>query len=188
MTIRLRAATRDDAADMAMLVNLAGEGMPKALWARQADYGTDPLTVGAARAQRDYGVLSWVNTTVAELDGELAGIVISCPVGADPVEVDSDTHPMMRPLIKLQNHAPDTRFVNVVATKPIYQRKGVATALMDATEDQSGRAGMSVIVAGGNQQAADFFAHRAYRTVEETPLIRGDWNTDHTTWKLLRHP
>ena len=51
-----------DAADLARLVDLAGEGLPSYLWARMAEPGEDAFAVGERRrAARDEGAFSWRN-------------------------------------------------------------------------------------------------------------------------------
>src|SRR5690606_11874388 len=52
---RIRAATPDDAHELAELINFAGEGMPLYLWERMANVGEDPWEVGRRRARREQG-------------------------------------------------------------------------------------------------------------------------------------
>ena len=49
----LRRARLDDAATLAQLIDLAGEGMPGHLWAEMAQAGETALDVGTQRAARE---------------------------------------------------------------------------------------------------------------------------------------
>jgi hypothetical protein len=54
----IRPARREDAAALAELVNMAGEGMPLYLWGAMAERDEDPWSVGRRRAERDYNACS----------------------------------------------------------------------------------------------------------------------------------
>ena len=89
-----RAATREDAAAMAELVNFAGEGLPLYLWSKMATPGQDPWDVGRARAQRETGGFSYRNTIILEQDGQVVGCLIGYPLPDEPEPVDYDAMPL----------------------------------------------------------------------------------------------
>ena len=188
MSVHLRPATRDDAGHMAALANIAGAGIPDTLWARRCRYGQSPRDYGAERAASTDGTFSWRNAMMAELHGEVAGMVITQPLGAAPTALESDTHPILRPMIRLENEALQTREVNMLATYPALRRHGVGTALLETAEQSPGKAGMSILVTDGNAPARAFAAHHGYRESHSLPLVRGDWQTDDANWILLRKP
>src|SRR5690606_18738928 len=66
-----RPAAKSDASALAVLVDIAGEGMPSFLWSALAAPGQSPLEVGRERAQRETGGFSYRNATVAEIGGEI---------------------------------------------------------------------------------------------------------------------
>ncbi len=188
MTVQLRAATRDDAADMATLVNMAGEGLPRSLWARRADFGQDPMEIGIAQSRDDSGPFSWVNTTIAELSGDVAGLLISSAIGSEVTEMDSDTHPVYRPILRLENMALDTRCVHVLATQPNLRKMGIAEGLIAQVEKNPGKRGLSAIVADKNAAGRAFYEQQGYREVARLPMIHGDWQTPNTAWILFKKP
>jgi len=188
MTITLRAATPADATHMAALVNLAGGGLPASVWAAKANYGQDPLDYGRNEALRedDDAPMSYLRAEIAEIGGAVAGLLISYERPADPVVIDSGTHPLYRPLIRLENMAPRTRYINVLATFPHLQRRGVARALVTACEATPGPEGLSMIVTNSNVSALGFANSLGYAESARLPLIRANWQTDSTEWLLMR--
>lgn len=185
MQVHLRDANRDDAEDIAALIDLAGEGLPSVLWARRAEHGQNPLEVGRARTMRDAGFLTWKQTTIAEFHGEVAGALITRMIGKCPSETTSDTHPMTRPQIKLENKALNTCNLNVLAIFPEARRHGIGTQLIGLAERRAGPEGMSVLVGDKNAGARAFLREMGYVEAERTNVIRGDWETDNSKWLLL---
>jgi len=84
--MNIRDATKDDVKDLAILINLAGEGLPMFLWRQMAEQGQDPLTLGAIRAARDEGLFSYRNARVFEIDGLVAGMMLGYLL-PDPYDV-----------------------------------------------------------------------------------------------------
>jgi ribosomal protein S18 acetylase RimI-like enzyme len=186
MTIVLRSATRDDATHMAALVNLAGAGLPAAIWAGQADFGQDPLDVGRERIRGDDGNVTWQNGQMAEIGGHAAGVMISYQRTAEEQPLNSTAHPMFRPLIRLQNAAPNTHFLAIIAVYPQFQRQGVATKLMQMAEESPGTDGMSLIVAGGNSAGLNLFHKRGYAETMRLSQVRANLKTEGDDWVLMR--
>lgn len=150
----LRPARPEDAADMARLGDLAGRGLSRHLWARQAAPGEDPLAVGARRAARDEGLFSWRNAVIATVGGATAGMLVSFPLADEPEPLD-DLPAMFRPLQALENRVRGTLYVNMLATYPAFRHRGVGTALLAEAERQGATArGLSLIVADDNAEGA----------------------------------
>ena len=185
MNVHLRAATRDDAADIAALINIAGDNLPRTLWARWAGYGQDPMETGRLRVLRDDGILTWKHATIAEIDGVVAGAFVTHRVGQTLAEMTSDAHPILRPVFRLENLALNTRHVNVVAVYPQFRRHGIGTALMAAAEKKREPDGMSLILTDHNEAGRAFFGKLGYREVENMPIVHGDWKTQSDAWILL---
>src|SRR5262245_40852986 len=113
----IRPAILRDADALAGLVNFAGEGLPFYLWTKMAKDGEDPWSVGRARASREEGSFSYRNATVIEQDRAIAACLIGYPIVNDPEAVDEAKMPaMFVPLQQLENLAPGTWYVNVLAS------------------------------------------------------------------------
>jgi ribosomal protein S18 acetylase RimI-like enzyme len=180
----LRPATREDAHDMARLGDLAGGGLSRHLWTRQAEPGEDPLAVGARRAARDDGPFSWRNAVIAEVGGATAGMLVTYRVGDAPEPLE-DLPPMFRPLQALENRVPGTTYVNMLATYAAFRRRGVATALLAEAERQADGGGLSLIVADDNLDARRLYRGLGFVEIAEEALVPEDWVTSSRAWVLL---
>jgi len=188
MTVILRPANPNDASDMAALANIAGEGLPASIWQGMTYPDETPLDVGARHAAQSEGVFSWKNATIAELNGHTAGMMISYMTGSEPVPLSEDMHPIVRPLLKLENQALETRYINILATYDAYRRQGVARLLMMQAEQEPGKNGMSLITTDRNKRGREFFLALGYRDVAQAPVIKTNWDTPSTSWHLLLKP
>jgi ribosomal protein S18 acetylase RimI-like enzyme len=184
---RLRPARREDAADLARLVDLASEGLTSYLWARMAGPGEDAFALGVRRAARDEGSFSWRNAVMAELDRQVAGGLVTYRIGDEPAPLD-ELPPMFRPLQALENRALGTQYVNVLATYPAFRRRGVATRLLAEASRRAGRRGLSLIVADRNEPARRLYRAFGFREAAEEAIVKEDWSSISDAWVLMLKP
>lgn len=186
--IRLRPGRREDAAVLAELVNYAGEGLPAYLWAKLAEPGESAWDVGRRRAERDEGSFSYRNATVIEDGGKAAACLIGYEIPEEPQPVPADMPPMFVPLQELENLAPGTWYVNVLAVLPEHRNKGYGTrllALADETGRDLGKRGMSVIVADANTGARRLYERCGYVEQARRPMVKDGWENEGREWVLL---
>lgn len=148
-----RPAAIDDAPVLAELVNDAGEGLPLYLWGKMAERGETAWDVGRRRAARDEGSFSYRNAVVIEHDGQCAGCVIGYEIPDRPGPIPDDMPRMFVPLQELENLAPATWYVNVLAVRPGFRGRGFGTRLLALADERAGslgKGGMSVIVSDAN--------------------------------------
>lgn len=183
-----RQATPADAVVLAELVNYAGEGMPLYLWQKMAGPGETAWDVGRKRAARDTGSFSYRNAVVIEHDGECAGALIGYAIADQPEPIGSDMPPMFVPLQELENMAPSTWYVNVLAVVPQLRGAGLGSQLLDRA-DKTGRAqglrGMSVIVSDTNVGARRLYERHGYRVAATRTKVKEGWQNDGREWVLL---
>lgn len=186
-----RQATIEDAAMLAELVNYAGEGMPLYLWGKMAGPGEDAWQIGRRRAAREEGSFSYRNAMVIEHEGACAGCLIGYRIADVPEPIAVDMPPMFVPLQELENLAPGTWYVNVLAVQPQYRGRGLGTqllALADAVADRQGSRGLSVIVAGANSGARRLYKRCGYSEQATRPIVKEGWETKSAHWVLLTKP
>jgi ribosomal protein S18 acetylase RimI-like enzyme len=181
-----RPARPEDARVLAELIDRAGEGIPRVLWARAAQPGQDPMEVGAARAARTEGGFSFTNAVVLDVDGTVAGMLLSYrlddPYDAGDLEQVPD---VVRPLIELEAQAPGSWYVNAVAVAAGFEGRGHGRALMGLAEDLGREAGateISLIVADENDRARGLYERLGYVVRDRRPVVgfpgfahAGDW-------------
>jgi ribosomal protein S18 acetylase RimI-like enzyme len=191
----VRDAVRSDCAELAQLINLAGEGLPLYLWRQMAGAGDDPWEIGRERAARDSGGFSYRNSIVAEVDGRIAGALVGYPVADEPEPVDpANTPAIFVPLIELENLAAGTWYVNAVAAFPEARGLGVGSELMRWAERRAvelGLRGVSLIVSDANRGARRLYERLGYAETASRPMVREQWQNDGENWVLMmkdRHP
>jgi ribosomal protein S18 acetylase RimI-like enzyme len=184
--VLLRPARKDDAGALAQLIDMAGEGFGRFLWAQSAGPGETALDVGKRRAQREEGGFSYRNATVAELNGRVAGLLLGYRLD-DPYDAgDLAALPeMVRPLVALEGEAPGSWYVNALATFPEYRKRRIGTRLLAEAErlaEETGAPALSLIVADQNEGAKRLYLRTGYRTVARRPVVTfpgfahtGDW-------------
>ncbi len=184
----LRPATLQDAEILAELVNHAGEGLPLYLWERLAEPGQSPWDVGRERARRQQGSFSYRNATMIDHQGQAAGCLIGYEIPDHPGAIDPGMPAMFRPLQELENLAPGTWYVNVLAVLPGFRGKGLGSNLLqlaDETAQKLGKRGMSVIVSDGNPGARRLYQRCGYREAAARPMIKEAWIKAGQNWVLL---
>lgn len=188
-------ATPDDADALAQLVNMAGEGMPLYLWERMAGPGETAWDVGRRRARRADGAFSYRNAVTLRAGDDPAGRVLACLIGYDvpdrPVPIDPALPAMFVPLQELENLAPGTWYVNVLATFPEHRGRGLGSRLLRFAEEQAraaGRRGMSIIVEDANAGARRLYERHGYREAARRRMVRDGWAGAGTEWVLLVKP
>ena len=133
-----RPAAKADAAALAVLVDIAGEGLPAHLWGTLKAPGQSILEVGRERAARETGGFSYRNAVVAEVDGEIAACLVGYRLD-DPYDLGAldDIPELFRPLVLLEAKAPGSWYVNVLATFPEFRRHGIGLELLGIAERKS---------------------------------------------------
>ena len=187
-TTAFRPGRIDDAAVLAELANYAGEGMPLYLWGKLASPGETAWDVGRLRASRETGSFSYRNATVIERAGHAAGSLIGYVIPEVVEPVPADMPAMFVPLQELENLAPSTWYVNVLAVLPPYRSLGLGTEMLrlaDKLGREKGCRGMSVIVSNANHGARRLYERLGYAETATRPMVKEDWINEGTEWVLL---
>jgi len=186
-----RPAVRADAPVLAELVNYAGESLPLYLWDKLKEPGETAWDVGRRRAARDEGAFSWRNAVVIEHEGKTAGCLIGYEIAEQPEPIPADLPAMFRPLQELENLAPGTWYVNVLAVLPAFRNLGLGGRLLQRAEETGrarGRRGLSIIVADANQGARRLYERAGYREAATRPMVKDGWVNEGRDWVLLTKP
>jgi len=184
-----RPATRADAAELAELANFAGEGLPLYLWERMKAPGETAWEHGRGRAERETGSFSYRNAVIGEIGGKCAACLIGYSQPDEPEPIDYDTMPpMFVSLQELENLAPGTWYVNVLAAYPEYRSLGFGTRLLGIAEDiarENRKTGLSIIVSDANHGARRLYLRCGYREAGERRKIKESWENEGRSWVLL---
>jgi ribosomal protein S18 acetylase RimI-like enzyme len=186
-----RPATPGDAQAMADFVHFASEGLALYLWTRMAGPDGDPWALGRERATRDTGVFSYRNTIVVAPDGRPVAGLIGYPLPDRPEPIPDTMPAMFVPLQELENLAPGTWYVNVLAAYPEHRGKGYGAALLtvaDRLAADTARRGLSIIVADTNTGARRLYERFGYSEIARSRMVKEDWQHPGTDWLLLTKP
>ncbi|WP_317930698.1 GNAT family N-acetyltransferase [Halioxenophilus sp. WMMB6] len=167
-------AVKGDAAELAYLINLAGEGIPEYLWSDMAEAGESAMAVGAQRAAREEGGFSYRNARVIREAGELLGMIIDYQLD-DPYSLaELDDYPeVVKPLVLLEAKVPGSWYINAIATRESARGRGVASKLMaeaEARAQAQGVAKASLIVASENSSAKALYCKLGYQVIDSLPV------------------
>ncbi|HEV7278107.1 MAG TPA: GNAT family N-acetyltransferase [Devosiaceae bacterium] len=175
--LAIRPARRSDAADMALLVNIAGHGLPYYVWsqAEGADAVDSPFEIGRQRAMRDRGSFSWKNTLLADAGEEVAGMLVGYRQPDEmPAEDTGNIDPVFVPFAELEAAAPGTWYLNILAVFSHWRGRGVGGLLMaraDELAEQTAAQGLSLIAADDNENALRFYRRHGFSVRAERPLV-----------------
>jgi ribosomal protein S18 acetylase RimI-like enzyme len=189
--ISLRPGQIEDVALLAEIVYFAGEGLPLYLWSKLAGPDETAWDVGRRRAAREDGSFSYRNATIIESNGTAAGCLIGYEITDAPEPIPGDMPAMFVPLQELENLAPGTWYVNVLAVSPEYRRGGLGTELLALADEKArtlGKRGLSVIVSDANANAQRLYERCGYREVAKRKMIKDAWKNDGQFWILMTKP
>lgn len=179
---QIRPATPDDTEILARLADLAGEGLPSHLWSKMATEEMTPLEVGKTRAARTEGSFSYCNARIATSHGAPVGTVIDYDID---VPEGGDAPPLLAPLIALEAHATQTRYVNVLAVLPQSRNKGIASALLEDVVARTQR-DLMLIVSSGNRKARAMYVSKGFEEVAREAMGPGGPSHLAGYWILMR--
>ncbi|MBC07197.1 GNAT family N-acetyltransferase [Thalassospira sp.] len=182
-------ATKSDADAMAELINIAGEGLPAYLWQGMASADETAFDVGRKRAARDEGGFSYRNTTLAVRGGETIAALVDYAQPDQPEPVDPSELPaMFVPLIELENLAPGSWYINVLAVFPDHRDQGVGSDLIaraEANARQAGKKTVSLIASDGNPGAMRLYQRHGFVACAKRAMVKEDWENPGRNWVLM---
>ena len=173
--LNIRDAVKEDAGELACLVNLAGEGIPAYLWEKMAERNETAMDVGIRRIAGEGNAFSYINGRVAVEHNTLLGMIIAYRLPDPyPTEEIPGYPDILQPLVKLEAMVPGSWYINAIATFPDHRGKGVAGQLISdsiSRAHQQGCKRISLIVASENSQARRLYEHLGFGTIATLPVV-----------------
>jgi ribosomal protein S18 acetylase RimI-like enzyme len=178
-----RWAFKGDAPKIAELFRIASDGVSDYVWSKlTADYpGLDLLEIGAQRYARKNTEFSYQNCIVAEIDGQVAGMLLTFPMAAKPESPQVDEAPfpegdgqpnVLSPYGELE--VPGSLYVCATAFFPGYRGRGLGTRLMAVAGEQAreiGHSVLSLLVFEENRRAVALYHRLGYREIDRRPVV-----------------
>lgn len=169
--INVRPARKEDARTIAELFSIASDGVADYIWTKYSEPGQDILELGAARYAEEDSPFSYKNSMIAELGGEILGMILTFPM----IESDEDRFeidPVLRPYSELEQY--DSLYVCAMAMFPEYRGKGIGTKLLEIAERQAREEGfkqLSLIVFEQNEGAKRLYERHGYYEVKRAAVV-----------------
>ena len=190
---RLRAepARKADAAALAHLIMIAGEGLPLLVWEGMRQPGESAMDVGARRAAREEGGFSYRHADVVRDGGEVISALVSYPIlDLNPGHEIDGAPPVFRPLLALENALAPSWYVNVLATVEGARKRGAAGLLLETAEDRARREGfdMLTLITGDNNPARGLYERFGFRERTRLPIVKDGWDHPGTSWIAYAKP
>lgn len=176
---------------MALLVNIAGHGLPSYVWTQSEMMAEvdSPFEVGRLRAMRDEGSFSWRNTQLAATGDEVAGMLVGYRQPDEMLAEDtSGMNPIFVPLVELEAEAPGTWYLNILAVFSNWRGKGVGSLLIEAAGAQARQVnakGLSLIAADDNPDAVRFYERHGFQLRAERPVVAFPGGPQSGRWLLM---
>lgn len=186
--ISTRPARSDDIPQLLELLEIASYGFVNHVFRTLSKPGTDVASVITARMSDPDSHLALSKTTVAEIDGQIAGILVLEPQPDPVAPVSDDTPAILRPLLDLENMAPGTTVVSFVATYPAMRGRGIGKMLMALAEQSRGPKGMCLTVHDLNSGARQLYERLGFQEVARREIVKQGWDSPATEWILMTKP
>lgn len=180
-------ATQDDAARLAELIVIAGDGLPLVVWEGMRQGDESLMDIGAARAARETGGFSFRNADVIRDGGEVISALVSYPLTEKTSQTDLATVPeLFKPLVKLENLVVPSWYVNVLATVKAARRRGAGTALLSAAETRARAGGYQhlSLITGDINPARSLYESFGFRVAAQESIVKDGWDYAGENWLL----
>ena len=171
-----RPARKSDASEIALLVNIAVHGGIARGWAAdKAAAGTyDPIEVGRREMMRDDTEFGWRSATMAEVEGEVVGMLLGYrkPDAFEPVS--ETVTGFMRPIEELEAEASGRWFASMLGVHVGWRGRGVGSALLgvaDARRVETSAAGLALIVEDANEGARKLYERLGYAVGSRRKMV-----------------
>jgi ribosomal protein S18 acetylase RimI-like enzyme len=175
--VTTRPARKSDASEIALLVNIAVHGGIARGWAQgpEAQGTYDPIEVGRLEMLREDTEFGWRSATMAEVDGEVAGMLLGYRKPDTYEAVPDEVTGFMRPIEELEAAANGNWFLSMLGVHRAWRGHGVGSALLEVAEGKrraTAAAGVALVVVDSNDGARRLYARRGYAVRKRRPVVQ----------------
>ena len=172
-----RPARKSDAAEIALLVNIATHGGTNQGWSadRRAGETYNPIEIGRLDMLKDVQ-FGWRNATMAETgEGEIVGMLLGYREPDAGFALPPNLEPFMVPILELEAAAGGTWFISMLGVHLPWRSKGAGGLLLDVAENKANETaahGLALIVEDVNVGAQHLYQRRGFAVRESRPMVR----------------
>ena len=184
-TPTVRPARLEDAEQVLELSEIAGHGFLPHYFLQVLPPEGSLRDFMLSRVQSDDGKMSYSKCWIAEVDGQIAGMINLDPIPASPGPISPDTPAMFRPLAELEAQAPETVVIEFLATRPAFRGHGVGKALLRVADQNRGPRGVSLVVSDNNGAARSLYGAHGFAEVTRRAIVKDGWQSEGREWILM---
>jgi len=165
-----RPAIKTDARHIAELYSIASDGISDYIWSKLAQSEENLLDIGQQRFERKNTAFSFENSTVAQIDNEIAAGLLAFEIQEDTDYVEED--PVLKPYWLLEE--PKSFYIAGITVDERWRQLGIAKTLMLMAEDKCRQLKLnklSLIVFEENAIAHDFYLRLGYKEIMRKAIV-----------------
>ncbi len=182
-SVTIRPAERREAAELAVLVDIASQGFAAWLWYGAVLGGATDTAFerGRNKLREDVGPGNWRDAVVADIEDEIAGVSIAYGIEASAVAAEAK-HAVIEPLLALQRQVVGHWFIDSLGVYRHRRGHGIGRRLLEHEIARAGSAPVSLITESHNDRAQALYRENGFEEAaraEAVPLFEGsrkhDW-------------
>ena len=187
---QLRPATRQDAVQLAVLMDIASHGLVSWYWSTLAAAGQSPLEIGRGRLQCRHDLPShFSNWTIAESEGEIvgafAGYVVPDPYNPGDAKELPEVY---APLLELKSLSVGCWYLMSLSVYSEFRHRGIGAFLLQAAILQAQGypvSRMALTVSSENKGALSLYMRSGFSEVARRRYIAFPGSSECGDWILL---
>lgn len=175
--VAFRAARPSDASDVALLINIATHGLTSEIWGREerAKETYSPIEIGRLYVLKDEDDFSWRYATLAESEGEVAGLLLGYRDADPPEPIPADLPGFARPFNELRAERPGAWYISMISVHLRWRGRGIGGRLMKLADEkraETNARGLSLIVEDVNTTAERLYERSGFSVRAKRPMVR----------------
>jgi ribosomal protein S18 acetylase RimI-like enzyme len=184
--VTLRPAVREDAAELAVLVDIAAHGFASWLWLTEVGNGggDTPMELGRRKMRRDEGRGNWGDAVIAEAYGEIAGAAIGYGLGEGIRDIQPD-RPALKPVIDLQKTVIGSWFIVTLGVYSHLRGIGIGNRILEDQIERAGELPVSLITASYNEAALTLYKRNGFSEKARVDAVSFFESSRKHEWVLL---
>jgi ribosomal protein S18 acetylase RimI-like enzyme len=168
----LRPAQRSEAAELAILVDVASHGFASWLWyggvlSKSSDTAFEH---GRNRMRQDSGLGTWRDAVVAVLEDEIVGVSVSYGINASVRDIEPK-HPVVVPLLAIQRELVGHWFIDSLGVYRAHRGRGIGRALLENEFVRAREAPVSLITESHNEKAQALYKRNGFEEVTRAAAV-----------------
>jgi ribosomal protein S18 acetylase RimI-like enzyme len=178
--VNYRRATPADARKIAELIALSSDGVAVIEWQQESKQRghADTLDIGAETYANDEGCYSYTNCTMAEVDNDIAGMLLTFAMPDDCLPRSKKQRPqandtnVFAPYMYLEE--PGSWYICGVAAFKPYRGVGIGQHFMQLAEQQARNNGyqkVSLVAFEQNARVVSWYQRLGYQVVDRAPIV-----------------